>query len=226
VVGIDSLEAIRIGAVITQHVDTPQTIREIVITISESEPLRAKVWTGGTDKSAGRLVSLLRGIAQRSTDKYLFGLYRYRVVSRVGERIEAESVRGDMPDVRPIAMWPGVAGCYAELAIGSEVLIMFVDGSPAQPVITAFAPSGSPGFVPERLAIAGTSGPAAARVGDSVQCGGIGTLVTFTPVTPAPGPMTPGTPYLVSFDSTPPSPGYAASLDGEITSGSSKVDIA
>jgi hypothetical protein len=210
-IGIDGLEAVRIGAVITQHVDTPQTIREMVISISEAEPLRARVWTGGTDRSAGRLVSLLRGIAQRATDKPLYGLYRYRVVSRVGERIEAESVRADLPDVRPIAMWPGVAGCYAELAIGTEVLITFIDGNPAQPVITAFAPSGSPGFVPERLALAGTSGPAAARVGDSVE------VDMPHGVAPSGGGPIVWTPY---------QPGVDPKASGQITSGSSKVDIA
>jgi hypothetical protein len=208
--GVDSLEAVRIGAVITQYVDTPQTIREIVISISESEPLRAKVWCGGTDKSAGRLVTLLKGIAQRSTDKPLYGLYRYRVVSRVGERIEAESARGgDLPNVRPIAMWPGTSGTYAELAIGSEVLITFIDGSPAEPVITAFAPSGSPGFVPERLVLAGTNGPAAARVGDSVEFD-------------MPHGTVNGSPVVWSTHI----PGTDPTVSGQITSGSSKVEIA
>lgn len=220
--GLESIADVSIGDVITQYVPTPQTIREIRITINADEPLRAKVWCGGNAQSAGRLASLLTDIARRSTDKPLYGFYRYRVTQRIGERIEAESARGDMPNVRPIAMWPGVAGAYAELAIGTEILITFIDGNPAEPVIVSFAPSGSPGFVPERLALAGTSGPAAARVGDVVKVApASGQTITLAGAGQGAGT------YTFTFQPIAvPGESPQGVLLGEIVTGSDKVEIA
>jgi hypothetical protein len=221
VIGVDGIESIAIGSIVTQYVDAPQTIREIVITVSVDEPLRAKVWCGGSDLSAGRLVSLLEAIVRRATDKPLYGVYRYRVTSRVGTRIEAESASADMPNVRPIAMWPGVAGCYADLAAGAEILITFIDGDPTQPVIVGFGPIDHPGFIPDRLVLGGTVGNASARVGDVVKVApGLGQTITL-----AGGGAGSGT-YTFSFSPVPvPGSTPAAALVGSIVTGSHTVEV-
>lgn len=231
--GLERLDAVTIGSVVTEHVETPQVVREIQVNVSADEPLRAKVWCGGTVNNGGRLAGLLRGIVDRLTDKPLHGVYRYRVTRMVGDRVECESARSDMPNARPLMMWPGVAGCFAELVPGAEVLLMFIDSDPRQPVIVGFAPVGSPGFVPASLVIGATSSStekaAAARVGDVVACAPYTAppseipTQTITLVGAGAGAGT----YTFSFSPVPVpgSPTPKAVLLGEIVSGSDIVEV-
>lgn len=52
------------------------------------------------------------------------------------------------PDVLPVSVAPGVSGAKSQLTLGSLVLVEFVDGDPAQPVITHLARPDDPGFLP------------------------------------------------------------------------------
>ena len=124
-------------------------------------------------------------------------------------------------------MWPGIAGAHAELAPGTEVLVEFVEGSRTMPIVTHFAGRSGTGFVPVSIAFC-NSVQAAARQGDLVQSGGVGTVVTLVPIPPAvPAPpnsaVVCGLPHLISFSSTPPTPGTADPLYGAVSTGSPKV---
>lgn len=95
---------------------------------------------------------------------------RYRVITKSGpDRYELQAVRkGEWPDLVPCAVAPGASGYKADLALGSVVLVEFIEGDATLPRITAFEEPGQPGFVPVSIKIAADSGtaPAAARVGD------------------------------------------------------------
>jgi hypothetical protein len=109
----------------------------------------------------------LRAIVERLTDAKLNGKFRYRVVEMRGDRVDLQraGTRRDLPDMIAVSMWPGVSGSHAKLAKGTEVLVAFVDGDRAMPIITNFAP----GSVPDELTLGGPSGAApVARLGDSV----------------------------------------------------------
>lgn len=54
-------------------------------------------------------------------------------------------------------MRPGVAGAHAELALGSEVLVAFIEGDPKQPAIMGFAGRGQPGHTPTKTTVDITS---------------------------------------------------------------------
>jgi len=127
---------------------------------------------------------------------------RYRVVAASGpDRYELQAVRkaAGWPDLVPCAVMPGAGGYKASLAIGSTVLVQFVEGDVSLPVITHFETPGAPGFVPISVKIAADAGtpPAAARVGDIVSIffpspmafsGTIGGVpATGTVVIPGPG---------------------------------------
>jgi hypothetical protein len=90
-----------------------------------------------------------------------FAPWEYRVVQRVGERLELQIARASsgMPDQRNVRMRTGVAGCSAYPKLGSLVLVSFVNGDPGRPVVTAFDDPESPGFVADDIFLqAGGSG--------------------------------------------------------------------
>jgi hypothetical protein len=225
---VDDPGALQVGSIISERLDAPQTVRDIELHLDGGE-FRVTAWCGGSGEEPGRLPGLLRGIAQRATDAALHGKYRYRVIRMaVDGRVELQAVSktAGLPDVQPIAQWPGVAGAHAELTPGAEVLVEFIEGSRTMPIITHFAGKGGAGFVPVSLAFCGST-QAAARQGDLVQSGGVGTVVTLMPLTGVGAPpnnaVVAGAPHLISFSSTSPVPGPADPLYGAISTGSPKV---
>jgi hypothetical protein len=130
--------------------------------------------------------------------------------------VELQAVRqaAGLPDALPATQIPGIAGAWAKLANGAEVLVEFIEGDPSQPIVTGFTPKGGGGFVPERLTLGATSeneASDAARKGDTVKClQGPAVFVGTINGLPATGVITPTLPYVL----------------GSITSGSSKVGIA
>jgi hypothetical protein len=192
---VDDPGAVRIGSILTERLDGAHTVRSFEVRIT-AEEMRVRAWVGGNETGSGHLAGLLRSIVQRSTDGRLWGHYRYRVVRMAGRRVELQAVRRivGLPDLLPLSTWPGVAGAHAELAPGAEVLVGFVEGDRAQPVVLAFAGPDAPGFVPTQLTLGGTSGAPVARQGDVVEvqlapatfAGTVGGapasgLLTFTP---------------------------------------------
>lgn len=163
---------IQIGATLSTGLDVPGVVREFELTAGGDSELRIVAWLGGVSDEASRLAGLMRSIIKRVTEGPLLGHYRYRVISKSGDRynLQAVNVAAGLPDLAPITPWPGVAGTAASLAPGGEVLVAFVEGDRAQPVITHYTPIGTTGFAPIALTLGG-DGPAqpAARQNDSVE---------------------------------------------------------
>lgn len=88
------------------------------------------------------------------------GLYEYRVFNMAGDDKRAQLQIVDkeltgLPDALPVKVRMGVAGASAELKGGSLVLVQFVNGDPARPVVVGFEEEGGPGHVPPELRIDG-----------------------------------------------------------------------
>lgn len=167
---IDRLEALPIGG----ELDDPRLgairmIRDLEVQTRDNSPLRATAWCSPIN-SAGRLPSLVKRIVQKASDGQLFGIYRYRVaLMRGDQRVDLQAINPSLPDLRAIPQWPGVPGVSATLALGAEVLVAFVDGDPAQPVLAGYVGPGGPGFVAQDLVLGGEAGPPVARQGDAVE---------------------------------------------------------
>jgi hypothetical protein len=221
----DDPSAVQVGSTLLNGLDAPGVVRELEIEAGGQDKLRMHVWLGGTAQDPGRLAGLFTSIIQRTSAAHLFGAYRYRVVTQAAdERLDLQAVDRELglPDLKSITPCPGVAGVHGAVPASGQVLVMFAEGDRSRPFVVAYAPFGTDGFV---LSGQATSARAA-RVGDAVSSGGAGTLVTFGPVPGgAPTPMILGVAYLVSFNSTPPTPVLAAKLSGAITKGSSMVQI-
>jgi hypothetical protein len=213
---MDDPAAMSIGAVLSERLDAPQTVREYELRVTAGE-FRVVAWCGGSESAPGRLAGLFRSIIERASDGHVWGLYRYRVVRMVADRVELQAVRkaAGLPDLLPVSMWPGIAGAHAELTPGAEVLVTFVEGDRTMPVVTHFAGKDGTGFVPVSLTLGGPTGAPAARQGDAVE-------VLLPPM------VFSGT-AVISGVPTPMSGVLTATMSkalGVITAGSAKVKVA
>jgi hypothetical protein len=214
----DDVAKLPIGATITDaRIEGAQTVRDLEYVVERDRPPRVIAWCGGDASSASRLATVLRAIVERCTDAPLYGVYRYRVVSQSGGRCDLQAVRkqAGLPDLQSITQWPGVAGVANQLSPGAEVIVQFIEGDHAQPILTHYAGVGVPGFSPVHITIGDEAGQPAARQGDPVSVSlppavFSGTIIMGGVPSPATGVLT------FSLNET----------SGVITGGSGKVSIA
>jgi hypothetical protein len=173
---------------------------------------RATVWCGAA--AVGRLDSAIEAmVREMSGEKYL-RQYRYRFVNMTADRLNLQAVEKGAPDLQPVAVWPGMAGLAAQLQPSQTVIVAFLNGDPALPVIVGFdgnTPRSVSVDATERvhLAPSGSAPGPIARMGDSVS-------VFFPPVIPFTGTYL-GAPIVGVMTIVNPAPGV-------ITSGSGKAD--
>lgn len=167
--------------------------------------LRSTVW-GALGATGNRRIDALRKvIAQLLPDYRYRGIWEYRVVTQEGERLNLQCAtsRAKLPDLRRVRVRPGVAGCRADVALGSLVLVAFVNGDQARPVVVGFDDAESGGFAPSRLDLVGedeivtplqaaTIPGRALRYGDTVMMP-TGPAATPAPVVLVPNPLAPST---------------------------------
>lgn len=125
--------------------------------VLEAKKLRTTLYGSAFGPSTKRLLAWSRLIEQmRPFDRYR-GTWEYRVVRQSGERLDLQpvAVRFGLPDLRAVRVRPGAPGLRAGHALGSLVLVAFVNADPARPVVTGFDDAESPGFVPSRLDLVG-----------------------------------------------------------------------
>lgn len=130
---------------------------EAVDVIHELTPdkLRTTIWGSRAAGTSRQLAAMRRLFEQLDPRARYAGLHSYRVVSLDGERLNLQPERASqgMPDLRRVRIRPGVQGCKGETALGSMVLVAFVDRDPSRPVVLAFDDAESPGFDPSKLEI-------------------------------------------------------------------------
>jgi hypothetical protein len=171
-VNASDIGPIAIGAtLVDQRIDRAAVIREYTVELEEDR-LRVNAYCGGDELTAGNLAQLMTSIVKRIMDERLVGRFKYRVVNMLTDgRVDLQAVNktSGVPDLRYVSMWPGVAGAHAELTPGAEVLVEFIEGDRAQPILTGFGGKLAPGFVPVGLTLGDpATATAAASVGDTV----------------------------------------------------------
>ncbi len=144
------------------------------------EGLRSTLWGSGIAPSTRRIAAMRRLFEQLDARRRYRAIYEYRVVTQDGERVNLQPIRVSvgMPDLQRVPVRPGVSGARADLALGSRVLVGFIEADPARPVVLAFEDADGDGFKPTQLDLdasalitlaAGVLG--AARQTDPVQAG-------------------------------------------------------
>lgn len=152
---------------------------EAVDVLHEVTPtgLRSTIWGAGFTTTNRKLAALRKLVLRVLPDYRFHGTYEYRVVTQEDERLNLQPIRKSlgMPDLRRVVVRPGVAGCRADVALGSRVLVTFVDVDPGRPAVVGFEDAEGEGFVPDRLDL-GDGEARVIRSGDLVEVLGPATL--------------------------------------------------
>lgn len=153
----DDLSGVAIGSVLSERLDAPQTVRAFEIDV-QPDSVRVRAWCG-PEGATDKLGDAFDALVDRAMARRIYGPRKYRVVQMSSDRVELQAVdrTAGLPDIRPISMWPGMAGLHAALTPGSLVLVQFVDGDRTQPVVTHFGGQGVNGWAPTELVLDATS---------------------------------------------------------------------
>lgn len=127
--------------------------------VIDSEKVRALVTA--SEHRDGELLGVLRQIARSANPTSGFdSMYRYRVVSQGGDgrlMLQVVSLTRGLPNLIAISVVPGLAGSSSTLVPGAVVPVQFIEGDPAQPVVTGAPLASDPGFTPIATTIAATT---------------------------------------------------------------------
>jgi len=165
-----------VGLVPGATVDVMQVV-DVEYTLSPKS-LTARVY--GAPSGTSRRTEALRAAIELMFPSLRYSsTYEYRVVSQSGERLNLQPVRTvtGMPDLTrvPVRLAPGVKATHLP---GSLVLVLFVDGDPARPVVISGDSPDSPGWMPTVLELGGPGALGVARIGDTVQAGPFAGVIT------------------------------------------------
>lgn len=147
------------------------TIREAEVR-TDGQKFVAILWVGAVEQSTG---ATMRRVVEKAIPWARYALLtRYRVLGMAGARVklEAANKRQGWPDAIALDVAPGMAGLSAELTPGATVLVTFVDGDPALPIITHFERMGQTGFLPVSLALDASGTVRVGATAGSVELGG------------------------------------------------------
>ena len=150
----------------------------------EIEPglLRARLWGAGpSGEGSRRIAALRRLLASLDPGSQFRGVWEYRAIVQTGERLHLQPARVSlgMPDLLAVRIRPGVPALASDVAAGAMVLVSFVDGDPARPVVVNFEDADGSAFRPDSLRIqAGSTGAYPTEHAASVE----GMLVLLTAI--------------------------------------------
>lgn len=156
-VSTDDLRVIGIGSVLRNRLEVPRVVREMTIEISDGQ-IRLYCYCPELALKDSRLFSVIAAYVRAALPELPFlGKYRYRVIEQnTGDhrwKLQAVAAAQRLPDISPASVHPGVAGAIAKLAAATEVIVEFIEGNPAMPIITHFAAADGAGFVPVELSL-------------------------------------------------------------------------
>ena len=145
------------------------TVVDVEHEISAAGGLRTTLW-GSEGSGLSRRLSAYRAIFdQLDPDRKFAGVSEYRVVTLTGNRLNLQPVLAStgMPWLQRVSMRPGVPGALGLPALGSRVLVGFVNRDPSRPAVLGFEDGDSSGFVPSAQSLDGGTvaiGPTATGV--------------------------------------------------------------
>lgn len=177
----ESIAAITPGAIV-EGLEAVDVLHEFA-----AGKIRTSIWGKGYAETSRRLDAYRRIFDALDPDRKFRGVYEYRVVFQLGDRVDLQPIRVSigMPDLQRVTVRPGIPGARANLMPGSRVLVSFVDASPGRPIIVAFEEAEGIGFTPLSITIDATlieigEGAilGAARLTDKVVAGPFGGAIT------------------------------------------------
>ncbi|HEY3499764.1 MAG TPA: hypothetical protein VGK73_33965 [Polyangiaceae bacterium] len=144
-----------------------------------ADGVRARLYAAPTP--GRRAQAYARIVAASDPGARFRGVFEYRIVSQVGDRLNLQPVRtrASMPDLARVPVRMGVPGVRAQHALGSQVLVVFLDADPSRPVVLGFDSPEQPGWHPLFLELGGPGPLGVARQTDPVIAGGFAGTITL-----------------------------------------------
>jgi hypothetical protein len=144
-----------------------------------ADGIRARLYAAPAAPSR-RVAALARLLAAHDPGARFRGMFEYRVVTQVGERLNLQPVRSraSLPDLARVPVRAGVPGVKATHAPGSKVLVVFLDADPSRPAVVGFDDPEQPGWMPLTLELGGPLALGIARLTDTVQAGPFAGVIT------------------------------------------------
>ena len=164
------------------------TAVDVVHEISAEGGLRSTVY-GGPNGSVAESVRKFLAALEPNRDFLAPSEYRVDVVS--GNRLHLQPLRSHMPYLKLVPVRPGVSGCDAEIALGSFVVVQWLDGDPSRPFVSSFADVDADRFQPSELTLNAGGMAGGESVVTTKACALMiyNTLVAIMAAAP-PGPLT------------------------------------
>lgn len=113
-----------------------------------------------------------------------FGTYEYRIAQvyydaahstlAVDLQATADTVAMGLTDIPKVTPWSGLSGAVPNPTAGARVLVQFINGNAARPIVVAWAPWGDSGWQPASLTIDATGALTLGGSATSVSVGGPG----------------------------------------------------
>jgi len=166
---VDDLSTIGIGSVLPAdaRLAASQTIRELRIEVSE-DALRVVAWCGPVAGTRSREALALERIVGSIIDRRLLAPREYRVVQMNGDRVDLQATSTALPDLQAISV-RGPAGVAAQLTPGCLVLVQWIDGARARPMITHATGKDGNAWAPVSLTLDATGASASIKLGASAS---------------------------------------------------------
>lgn len=116
----------------------------------DGSKIRTQIWGAAPLVASSRGAELWREIFETLHPWRYSAKWEYRVVTLGGYRADLQPtiVSSGMPDLRAVRVKPGLAGSKCLPALGSLVLVDFINADPSRPIITSFDDADAPGFLP------------------------------------------------------------------------------
>lgn len=167
-ISVDSVDAIQVGSILRDKLPDPLVVWGLTIRVAAGK-VRIEVW-GGTDQIGRALVAIAREAFPRHN---FMCPYRYRVTDMVASRVRLQAVKAapGLPDILHVSVLPGLAGGAAVFQSGTLVLVEFIEGDPAQPIVTHFEAEGGAGWLPISVTLDASSSVKIGPSADMVEIG-------------------------------------------------------
>lgn len=147
VLGAESIATILPGVVVDGL-----TAVDVLHEISAQGGLRSTIWGA---QAPGSLSSLSLLAQQLDPDRAFRSVSEYRVDTRNGNRLNLQPVRVStgLPELKNVPVRPGVSGCDAVAALGSRVLVGFIEGDRTRHYVASFEDPDGDNFQPTSLTL-------------------------------------------------------------------------
>ncbi len=123
---------------------------DVMHSVDAEAGLRTTIYGRGIATASKLLDAYRKMLDQLDPDRVFRGTFEYRVVSLSGNRANLQPVlvSTGMPDLQRVPVRPGLSGAKSQLALGSRVLVTWVNADPARPEVVAFEDADGEGFRP------------------------------------------------------------------------------